>query len=79
MIKEFLKKAVTQDLITQAKEILQQCYQRLYDHEIYVFNFYTKKKNFTAAQMRLDYIKKNFATTIQNLDEKITQLQAQLS
>ena len=74
LTKEFLKHAQTQDLITQAKEVLQKCYDRLFDHEVYVFNFYSKKKNFVAAQKRLDYTIKNFPTLIQDHSKKIDEL-----
>jgi outer membrane assembly lipoprotein YfiO len=78
LIKEFLKRAKKADLIQEANTILEQCYGRLYDHEVYVFNFYNKKKNFVAAQMRLDYIAKTFTDTIKNLDEKVAALAEQL-
>lgn len=78
LIKEFLKRAKTTELITEANSILQQCHQRLYDHEVYVFNFYAKKKNFVAAQMRLDYIAKSFTETIADLQNKVADLAAQL-
>lgn len=78
IIKEFLKRAEKKELIDEARQMMQQCYQRLYDHEIYVLNFYTKKKNFDAAQLRLDYIAKTFTQTITNLDEKVKVLTAQL-
>ena len=74
LAKEFLKHAKKPELIEEAKTILQKCYTRLYDHEVYVFNFYTKKKNFTAAQMRLDYIVKTFPETIENLNNKAADL-----
>ncbi len=74
LIKEFLKRAQKQELIDEANTILQQCHTRLYDHEVYVFNFYTKKKNFVAAQMRLDYIAKSFTETIADLDKKVADL-----
>lgn len=78
LVKEFLKHAKKEDLIAEAQTILQTCYKRLYDHEVYVFNFYTKKKNFDAAQLRLDFIAKTFAETIADLDKKIIDLGAQL-
>ncbi len=74
LIKEFLKRAVKVELITQAQEILQKCYDRLFDHEVYVFNFYLKKKSFVPAQMRLDYIMKNFTSTIPDIQNKVAAL-----
>lgn len=79
MIKEFLKRAQQANLIHEAQTVLQTCYDRLYDHEVYVFNFYTKKKNFVAAQLRLDYIAKSFTETINNIDEKVQALRLRLA
>ncbi len=78
LVKGFLKRAKNQELIDEANIILQQCYDRLYEHEVYVFNFYAKKKNFVAAQMRLDYIAKTFIETISDLGQKVADLTAQL-
>lgn len=78
LVKEFLKHAKSPDLIDEANAILQKCYDRLYGHEVYIFNFYTKKKSFVAAQMRLDFIAKTFTETIKDLDTKVAELQAQL-
>lgn len=79
LVKEFLKHAKKPLLIDEAQSILQQCYDRLYDHEVYVFNFYTKKKNFVAAQMRLDFIIKTFGHTVKNLDTKVADLAEKLA
>ena len=78
LVKEFLKRAKQTELIDEANMIMQKCYDRLFDHEVYVFNFYAKKKNFVAAQMRLDYIAKTFTETIKGLDQKIADLTEQL-
>jgi outer membrane assembly lipoprotein YfiO len=78
LIKEFLKRAKKAELIKEAQEILQKCYDRLFDHEVYVFNFYVKKKSFVPAQMRLDYMIKNFPTMIPNLNEKVAELAEKL-
>ena len=76
--KEFLKLAQNTDLIKEAATILMQCYERLYDHEVYVFTFYLKKKNFTAAQMRLDYIAKNFEAIFKDPATRIDDLNLRL-
>lgn len=78
LVKEFLKHAKNPDLIDEANAILQKCYDRLYGHEVYIFNFYLKKKSFVAAQMRLDFIAKTFTDTIKDLDAKVADLQVQL-
>ncbi|MBV8660569.1 MAG: outer membrane protein assembly factor BamD [Candidatus Dependentiae bacterium] len=78
LIQEFLKRAKKADLIQESRAMLQKCYDRLYDHEVYVFNFYRKKKNFTAAQLRIDFIKKTFVDMVIDLDKKVADLQVQL-
>ena len=78
LVKEFLKHAKNPDLVKEAHDILNNCYNRLYEHEVYVLNFYAKKKNFVAAQMRLDFIAKTFTDTIPNLDAKVAHLTAEL-
>lgn len=78
LVKEFLKYAKKLELIEEAKTILKTCYHRLYEHEVYVFNFYLKKKNFDAAQLRIEYIKKSFTETIDNLTEKVEKLTKEL-
>lgn len=78
LVKEFLKHAQQENLRLQGQSILQSCYDRLFDHEVYVFNFYTKKKNFTAAGMRLDFMMKNFTTMISDLPSKIADLAEKL-
>jgi outer membrane protein assembly factor BamD len=78
LVKEFLKRAKNPELIQESKNILQKCYDRLYDHEVYVLKFYIRKKNFIAAQMRLDYIGKTFAETIHDITKKIEDLKNQI-
>jgi len=78
LIKEFLKRAENNDLIQEAHTILQTCYDRLFDHELYVFNFYLKKKNFTAAQLRLDYVIKSCEKTVTNFNKKVAAMEKDL-
>lgn len=78
LVQEFLKRAKKTELIQEAQAMLQKCYDRIYDHEVYVFNFYKKKKNFKSAQLRIDFIKKTFVDMIADLDKKVADLQAQL-
>lgn len=78
LAQEFLKNAQNPELIEEAQDVLQQCYNRLFDHEVYVFNFYKHKKNFVSAKMRLDYIAKTFVHTIPDIAKKVADLTAEL-
>jgi len=75
---EFIKQNPTSEYVPEAQTILTTCHNRLYDHEVYVFNFYMKKKNYTSAQMRLDFMSKIFEKLIPDLDKKIDELKKQL-
>jgi len=79
LVKEFLKKAKNPDLVKEAHDIMQECYTKLYESEVYIYNFYMRKKNYKAVQMRLDYIARTFELTIPELDKKIADLTLQLA
>lgn len=78
LAKEFLKQHPDHELAQEVVEILANCYKRLIDHEIYVFNFYLKRKKYTPARMRLDFIAKTFDGLIPTLDEQVKALEKQL-
>ena len=78
LAKEFLKQHPASDYQQEIQTVLNNCYTRLYDHEVYVFNFYIRKKNFTSAQMRLNFIPKTFEKLIPDLDKKVEELTKQL-
>ncbi len=44
----------------EVSSIQKQCCKKLYDHEKDIFNFYFKKRNYKAAQVHLDEMKKTF-------------------
>ena len=74
LVTKFLTTVINQDYKEEAKTIKQTCIDRLYDHEVYVLNFYLKKRNYEAVQLRLDYIETNFKDTILDFDKKIKAL-----
>lgn len=78
LAKEFLKKSPKIEFQQEIQTVLENCYERLYDHEVYVFNFYTKRKKFESARMRLDFIQKTFDKVINDLDHKVQLLSDQL-
>jgi len=75
---DFIKQHPTSKHVQEIQTVLATCYNRLYDHEIYVLNFYMKKKNYTAAQMRLDFIAKIFEKNIPDITTKVKSLKKQL-
>lgn len=78
LAKEFIKEYPEHSLHQEALDILATCYERLYDHEVYVFNFYVKRKKFTAAGMRLTFITTTFDQLIPDLEKKVCDLTTQL-
>ena len=78
LAKEFLKKSPKIEFQQEIQTVLENCYERLYDHEVYVFNFYTKRKKFESARMRIDFIQKTFDKVINDLDHKVQLLSDQL-
>ena len=78
LAKEFFEKSPKIEFQQEIQTVLETCYERLYEHEVYVFNFYTKRKKFESARMRLDFIHKTFDKVINNLDHKVQLLSDQL-
>lgn len=60
LISLFLLKATDQKLIDEVKTIYTTCRQRLFNHEVYVFEHYIKQQKYQSAEKRLEYIEKNF-------------------
>ncbi len=81
LTQEFL---VRQDAFTlfkdQVKSIQSQCYNRLFDHERYVFDYYLNiKGNCIAAQKRLESIERNYTSIIPDIHEKVALLHTELA
>ncbi len=51
---------VYKQYITDVQSIEKHCYNRLFEHELSIFDFYINKGNYKAAQKRLDAIKTKF-------------------
>ena len=67
LIDDFLKKAVNPKFIDEVVVIRKQCRQKLFEHEIHVFENYLKQKKHASAQKRYEYMEANFKD-IQHLD-----------
>lgn len=66
LIDEFLRKATNQTFIEEARTIRKQCRQKLFEHEIHVFEHYLKRKKHSSAQSRYTHMEENFKD-IENL------------
>lgn len=60
LIDDYLRKGANQKFIDEVKNIRKQCRQRLFEHEMHVFEHYLKRKRHTSAQCRYEYIEQNF-------------------
>lgn len=60
MIEEFLKKAQNEEFIKEVKQIFTQCRQKLFEHEVHIFEHYLKQKKFSSTQKRYEYIEEKF-------------------
>ena len=78
LAKEFIKEHPEHELKQEAQDILDNCYNRLLDHEIYVFNFYLKKKKFKPARMRIDFMTTTFDKLIPDLEARVAVVTKQL-
>ena len=65
--------------IKDVREIHFQCYTRLYDHDLSIFEYYFKRKRFKAAEIRLKKIKKEYQKTITDFEPKTLYLELRLA
>lgn len=61
------------------QDILNTCEHKLFNKEIYVFNFYLKQGKYDSARNRLNYIKNNFLTKKQSIEPQILFLECKLA
>lgn len=55
------------------------CYERLYDHEVVVFDYYMSKGSFKAAETRLTSITKNYSKKLPDTEPKTLHLAYRLA
>jgi len=67
LIDEYLQKASNEKFIEESQTIRKQCRQKLFEHEMHVFEHYLKRKKHSSAQSRYTYIEENFKD-IKNLE-----------
>ncbi len=64
---------------SEIKDIVKHCTLMLYQSEVNVFNFYFKKKSYTAAGQRLSHLKKEFVPQITGIEPDIITLECRLA
>lgn len=75
----FLSKDNPGKYAQEVATILTQCDQKLFDHELNVFDFYFTRKRYKAAQTRLNNIKKTYESKLAGATPKIMYCQYQLA
>lgn len=67
------------DYAGDVKSIKLSCYERLYDHEVTVFEYYLKKGSHQAAKTRLTAIKKTYNAMLPEVQPKTLHLEYRLA
>lgn len=70
---------VFKQYVTDVQSIEKQCYSRLFEHELSVFDFYLNKGNFKAAQTRLESIKTTFSKALPEKEATILLAEIELA
>ncbi len=76
--KHFLDDVNNQIFRPQVQQMLYQLYERLFEAETIIFEFYISQNKFGCAQKRLDYTKKELAPFI-SIDEQCKELEEHLA
>lgn len=79
LCKNYLERIVNQRYRKDVGDIQNTCEHKLFNKEIYVYNFYLKQGNFEAAKTRLNNIKKQYATKKQALEPQLLYLECKLA
>lgn len=61
------------------KDIQKKCCKKLLENELYVFNFYLKKHNIKAAQLRLDFMRDHYMPIIPEIEPELICLECELA
>lgn len=71
MIQAYLDESGSKEYVHEIKNIQKLCYKKLVDQELYVVNFYTKKKSFEAAQHRINTVRNLYGKKIDDLEPQL--------
>ena len=75
----FIEHKEVKDYVDEVKTIRIQCYQRLFDHELTVFEYYLKRGKFKAAETRLANIKKSYENKLASTGPKVLHCQYRIA
>lgn len=79
LCKNYLKNSEYNKYQKDVEDIKYTCERKLIDKEVYVYNFYLRKKKFKSARNRLAYLKDNFLEKDAKLNPRILFLEAKLA
>ncbi len=79
LCREYLQKGVYKKFKKEIGDIQKLCENRLFNKEIYVFNFYFNKGKYDAAGHRLKTIKHKFATVLAEHEDQLLYLECKLA
>ena len=63
----------------EVQSIVKYCNLMLYKHELDIYNFYYKKKNYKAANQRLAFLRKDFLQDLPELEPEIIHIECTLA
>ncbi len=75
----YLNNPSNKQYIKDVQDIMSTCQNKLINKEIYVYNFYLKRKKFDAAQNRLSYLRDHFLDKQKNLEPRLLYLECKLA
>ncbi|MBN1549322.1 outer membrane protein assembly factor BamD [Candidatus Babeliales bacterium] len=75
----YLEQPTNTQYLKEVKSIRRQCYNKLFESEVNVFEYYLNNNKFTAAEQRLAHIKDEFKTSISNIEVKTLRLECALA
>lgn len=76
---DYLNNTINQNHRSDVLDIQNTCEHKLINKEVYVYNFYLKRKKYDAAQNRLDHLRKNFLPKKPTLEARLLYLECQLA
>lgn len=79
LCKSYLKAPFMSEYKNDVIDIKNTCQQKLIDKEVYVYDYYLKRKKFDAANNRIKYLKDNFLNEKPTLEARLLYLEAKLA
>lgn len=84
LTQEYLNQAKTDKssyvaYIPDVEDVHKQCCRKLYDHDMYIVNFYYKKGSYQAASVHLEHAKKRYYALLKEVEPEILRLEYDLA